>query len=62
MKNILNGNSDADGFGVLAQEYHKAKFKVWGNCEMCQTKIVKATKSVEGVKKHIGICNSSNEC
>ena len=39
------------GFGVLAQEYHKAKFKVWGNCEMCQTKIVKAAKSVEGVKK-----------
>ena len=39
------------GFGALAQEYHKAKFKVWGNCEMCQTKIVKAAKSVEGVKK-----------
>ena len=39
------------GFGVMAQEYHKAKFKVWGNCEMCQTKIVKAAKSVEGVKK-----------
>ena len=38
-------------FGVMAQEYHKAKFKVWGNCEMCQTKIVKAAKSVEGVKK-----------
>ena len=39
------------GFGVMAQQYHKAKFKVWGNCEMCQTKIVKAAKSVEGVKK-----------
>ena len=38
-------------FGVMAQDYHKAKFKVWGNCEMCQTKIVKAAKSVEGVKK-----------
>ena len=36
---------------VKAQEYHKAKFKVWGNCEMCQTNIVNAAKSVEGVKK-----------
>ncbi len=39
------------GLGVIAQDYHKAKFKVWGNCEMCQKKIVKAAKSVEGVKK-----------
>ena len=39
------------GFGVMSQNYHKSKFKVWGNCEMCQTKIVKAAKSVEGVIK-----------
>ena len=39
------------GFGVMAQEYHKANFKVWGNCEMCQTKIIKVAKSIEGVKK-----------
>ena len=39
------------GIGLMAQEYHKAKFKVWGNCEMCQTKIIKAAKSIECVKK-----------
>ena len=39
------------GFGVMAQDYHKVKFKVWGNCEMCQKKIVEAAKSVDGVKK-----------
>ena len=39
------------GFCVIAQDYQKVKFMVWGNCEMCQTKIVKAAKSVEGVKK-----------
>ena len=51
MKNILLLLLMLMGFCVIAQEYHKAKFKVWGNCEMCQTKIVKAAKSVEGVKK-----------
>ena len=51
------------GFCALAQEYHKAKFKVWGNCEMCQTKIVKAAKSVEGGKKStLEYSNSSDEC
>lgn len=39
------------GFNVVAQDYHKEKFKVWGNCEMCQTKIVDAAKAVEGVRK-----------
>ena len=38
-------------FGMLAQDYQKVKFKVWGNCEMCKSKIEKAAKSVEGVKK-----------
>jgi len=27
----------------------KEKFKVWGNCGMCNTKITTAAKSVEGV-------------
>ena len=39
------------GSVVMAQDYHKVKFKVWGNCEMCQKKIVEAAKSVDGVKK-----------
>jgi copper chaperone CopZ len=38
-------------FSMMAQDMQKAQFKVWGNCEMCQKTIVKAAKSVEGVKK-----------
>ena len=28
----------------------KETFKVWGNCEMCKSKIEKSLKSVDGVK------------
>jgi len=37
---------------VSAQKpkYQKEDFKVWGKCEMCQTTIEKAVKSIEGVK------------
>ena len=31
-------------------KYKKENFKVWGKCEMCETKIEKAAKSVDGVK------------
>ena len=31
-------------------KWEKANFQVWGNCEMCKTKIETAAKSVEGVK------------
>lgn len=51
MKNILLLVMILIGFGVMAQDYQKAKFQVWGNCDMCQTKILKSAKSVEGVKK-----------
>ena len=41
-------------FGILAQEKHKkntkARFKVYGNCEMCEKRIEKAALSVKGVK------------
>ncbi len=30
-------------------ELEKKKFKVYGNCEMCKTKIESAAKSIEGV-------------
>lgn len=51
MKNIFFLFMMLMGFCVIAQDYQKAKFMVWGNCEMCQNKIVNAAKSVEGVKK-----------
>jgi periplasmic mercuric ion binding protein len=35
---------------VLAQTKTE-KFKVYGNCEMCQSRIEKAAKSVDGVTK-----------
>ena len=37
---------------VSAQKpkYQKEDFKVWGKCEMCQTTIEKAVKSIEGIK------------
>jgi copper chaperone CopZ len=35
---------------VIAQSKTE-KFKVYGNCGMCQTRIEKAAKSVEGVSK-----------
>ena len=47
MKNILLLVMMLMGFGVMAQDYQKAKFQVWGNCDMCQTNIVQAAKSVE---------------
>ena len=41
-------------FGILAQEKHKknpkARFKVYGNCEMCEKRIEKAALSIKGVK------------
>lgn len=39
------------GFSSVGQDYQKTKFQVWGNCEMCQTKIIKAAKAVDGVRK-----------
>ncbi len=35
---------------LSAQKPQKEIFKVWGNCEMCQSKIEKAAKNVDGVK------------
>jgi len=37
---------------ISAQEvtYTKSNFKVWGNCDMCKSKIEKAAKQVDGVK------------
>lgn len=51
MRNIFFIVMALIGFSAMAQDYQKVKFQVWGNCEMCQTKIVEAAKSVEGVKK-----------
>jgi len=31
-------------------KWEKAKFQVWGNCDMCKTKIETAAKEIEGVK------------
>ena len=51
MKNILLLVMILMNFCLMAQDYQKAQFQVWGNCEMCQTKIIKTAKSIEGVKK-----------
>jgi periplasmic mercuric ion binding protein len=51
MKNILLVAMMLIGFNTMAQDYQKVKFQVWGKCDMCQTKITKAAKSVEGVRK-----------
>lgn len=51
MKNILLVAMMLIGFNTMAQDYQKAKFQVLGNCDMCQTKITKTAKSVEGVRK-----------
>jgi len=37
------------GFNVKAQELKKEKFKVYGNCGMCENRIEKAAKEVDGV-------------
>lgn len=34
---------------LFAQEVKKEKFKVYGNCGMCESRIEKAAKSVDGV-------------
>lgn len=36
-------------FTVFGQETKTKKFKVYGSCSMCKTRIEKAAKSVEGV-------------
>lgn len=36
---------------LSAQSVQKEKFKVLGNCKMCQIKIVEAANTVDGVKK-----------
>ncbi len=36
---------------LMAQDLKKEKFEVKGSCGMCETKIEKAAKSVDGVKK-----------
>jgi mercuric ion binding protein len=38
-------------FTAFAGETTKEKFKVYGNCGMCEKTIEKAAKEVEGVKK-----------
>ncbi len=40
------------GFHIPAQEatYVKSTFKVWGNCDMCKSKIEKSVKQIDGVK------------
>ncbi|MBN1415183.1 MAG: heavy-metal-associated domain-containing protein [Bacteroidales bacterium] len=35
--------------GALSAQLKTEKFKVFGNCSMCETRIEKAAKSVEGV-------------
>jgi len=37
---------------ISAQEvsYIKSSFRVWGNCDMCKSKIEKAAKKIDGVK------------
>lgn len=35
--------------GFSAGEKSKEKFKVWGNCGMCNKKITEAAKSIDGV-------------
>ncbi len=37
------------GFSVFAQNVKTEKFKVKGNCGMCETRIEKAANSVDGV-------------
>ncbi len=37
-------------FGQDNKELVKEKFKVYGNCEMCKTKIETTVKSIEGVE------------
>jgi mercuric ion binding protein len=39
----------ASGFSVVAQDAKTEKFEVKGNCGMCETRIEKAAKSVDGV-------------
>lgn len=36
---------------VLAQEVKTEKFKVYGNCGMCETRIEKAVSNLDGVTK-----------
>ena len=38
------------GFSAFAQNAKTEKFKVKGNCGMCETRIEKAANSVDGVK------------
>lgn len=39
------------GMGLMAQNLKTEKIKVYGSCGMCETRIDKAAKSVEGVSK-----------
>ncbi|MCW0481896.1 heavy-metal-associated domain-containing protein [Gaoshiqia sediminis] len=39
------------GTGVLSAKEKTEKFKVYGNCSMCEKRIEKAASSVEGVSK-----------
>jgi copper chaperone CopZ len=39
------------GTMVFAQEMKTEKFKVYGNCGMCESRIEKAAKSVDGVSR-----------
>ena len=42
-------------FTAFAGTTKTEKFKVFGNCGMCEKTIEKAAKNVDGVKKLIGI-------
>lgn len=41
----------AFGMGLMAQNLKTEKIKVYGNCGMCEKRIDKAAKSVDGVTK-----------
>ena len=47
--NLIVGLLLITSFSVFAQETKTEKFKVYGSCGMCKTRIEKAAKSVEGV-------------
>ena len=51
MKIFLNALFLFTVLNLSAQSVQKEKFKVWGNCKMCQTKIIESASAVDGVKK-----------
>jgi len=49
--NLVAGLFLITSFSVSAQEVKTEKFKVYGNCGMCETRIEKAASGLEGVAK-----------